>query len=337
MMHREKTEKKRLAILKCLQESEHSLSSAKLMQQLKAMGHEVSGRTIRLYLMELDQAGFTVSHGKKGRKITPRGVRELAAVKTYEKIGFMAAKIDQLTYNMTFDLERREGTVIINVSAVPLEYVKRSVPLIRRVYAAGYAMGQLITLFHPGQRVGDSVIPEGCIGIGTVCSITLNGILLTHGIPTHSRFGGLLELQDQLPRRFVELISYEGTTISPLEIFIRSGMTDYVGATKNGNGRIGVGFREIPADSRNRVVAIEKKLEGVGLGGFLTIGYPGQPLFDVPVSEGRAGAVVIGGLNPMAILEEEGIRVTSNAMSMLIEYARLFPYQDLEKQMREFV
>jgi repressor of nif and glnA expression len=337
MSHREKIEKKRLSILKSLQEAEHCLSSTKLTQQLQAMGHEVSGRTIRLYLIELDREGLTVNHGKKGRKITPRGIKELAAAKTYEKIGFMAAKIDQLTYNMTFDLARKSGTVIINVSMLPMDKLKRSVPLIKRVYAAGYAMGNLMSLFPPGQRAGEFTVPEGCVGIGTACSITLSGVLLAAGIPTNSRFGGLLELQDKLPRRFVELISYEGTTVSPLEIFIRSGMTDYVGATKNGNGRIGVGFREIPADSRNQVVEIENQLEKVGLGGFLTIGWPGQPLLDIPVSEGRAGAVVIGGLNPMAILEEEGIRVSSRAMSCLIEYDRLFHYRELEQRVRPYI
>jgi HTH-type transcriptional regulator, global nitrogen regulator NrpRI len=336
MAIREKSEKKRLAILRSLKDSGACLSSSKLTRLLQDGGHEISARTVRLYLLELDREGLTENRGKRGREITLRGMQELSTAKAYEKVGFMAAKIDQLTYNMTFDLEKRTGKVITNVSMLPLAQLKRSVPLIQKVFATGYAMGKLLTLFAPGARVGEHTVPKDCVGVGTVCSVTLNGVLLAHGIPTNSRFGGLLELRDREPRRFVELISYEGTTIDPLEIFIRTGMTDYIGATSRGSGRIGVGFREIPADSRARVVDIAKRLVDAGLGAFLTIGWPGQPLLDVPVPEGRAGAIVIGGLNPIAILEEHGIRTVSRAMANLIEYSKLFPYSDLNARIRTF-
>ena len=49
----------------------------------------------------------------------------------------------------------------------------------------------------------------------------------------------------------------------------------------------------------------------------MKIGWPGQPLLDIPVSEGRCGALVIGGLNPVAIIEENGNRVLARAMSHL--------------------
>jgi len=71
-------------------------------------------------------------------------------------------------------------------------------------------------------------------------------------------------------------------------------------------------------------------MEQAGLGGLFLIGWPGRPLLDIPVSEGRLGFVVVGGLNPVAILEEEGIRVhRTGALAGLIEYSRLFDYQEL--------
>jgi repressor of nif and glnA expression len=72
------------------------------------------------------------------------------------------------------------------------------------------------------------------------------------------------------------------------------------------------------------------RLKDVGLGGFMTMGFPGQPLLEIPVSEGRFGAVVIGGLNPVATLEETGARVYSRALAGLVDYERLFSYKDLE-------
>jgi repressor of nif and glnA expression len=209
--------------------------------------------------------------------------------------------------------------------------------MIHKVFADGYAMGHLITFLAPGERIGQLTVPKGMIGICTVCSITLNGVLLQHGIPTNSRFGGVLELRDKKPVRFVEIIMYDGTSIDPLEVFIRSGMTNYIGAIKTGNGRIGVGFREFPAESRDRVEELAEKLERAGLGAFMSIGRPGQPLLDIPVSEGRVGAIVIGGLNPVSILEETGHRVYSRALSGLLDFGRLFHYDHMEERLQELL
>ena len=326
----EKTEKKELAILRLLQKANSPVSSSRLTENLQAMGHEISERTVRHYLLELDRRGLTSNLGKKGRNITVAGQMELDSARVFDKVGFLTAKIDQLTYRMSFDLSRRSGTVISNVSLIPLSLLNRAVPMICKVYAAGYSMGRMMALFAPGEQLGDMVIPENMAGLGTVCSITLNGVLLAHGIPTHANFGGLLELRDRKPVRFVEIIKYNGSSLVPLEIFIRSGMTDYLGAIKTGDGRIGVGFREMPADSRDGVLSLIQELENVGLGAFLMVGWPGQPLLEIPVLEGQIGAVVIGGLNPVAVLEETGIRIQSQAMSGLVEYERLFDYRELE-------
>ncbi len=325
----EKTERKELTILRILKNTEAPLSSSKLLENMQAVGHEFSERTIRHYFQVLDKKGLTENHGKKGRVITERGLNELARAKVFDKVGFLGAKIDQLTYQMSFDLYKKRGTVITNISFIETAILPRLAPMICQVYEAGYSMGTLMALFKSGERVGGTIIPEGMTGFGTVCSLTLNGVLLAHGIPTHSSFGGLLELQNHKPTRFVEIIKYDGTSIDPLEVFIRSGMTDYAGAIKNGNGRIGVGFREVPADSRKSVLGLIDKFKHVGLGGFLLVGWPGQPLLEIPVTEGRTGIVVIGGLNPVAILEETGIKIQSKAIAGMVEYKKLFHYQEM--------
>lgn len=330
----EKVKRKQLAILKVLQAADRPLSSSRITRQLVASGHEVSERTVRLYLLELDRQGLTRSVGRRGRSITEQGGRELSSARAYEKVGLLAAKIDKMTYGMDFDLGRRAGTVVINTSIIAREELERFVPTVSRVFAAGYAMGRMMALFGPGERIGGEAVPEGMVGVGTVCSITLNGVLLSHGIPVASRFGGLLELRDGEAVRFVEIIHYDGTTLDPLEIFIRSGMTDYLGAIGTGSGRIGAGLRDMPAESRPRVIDLGRRLDEVGLGGFLTIGMPGQPLLEIPVNEERVATIVIGGLNPMAILEESGIKVRLRALDGLAEYRTLFDYRELEDRLR---
>lgn len=332
----EKAERKKLAILKVLNDSGDPLDSFRVTDQLHAIGYDISGRTVRYHLKQLDDAGMTVSMGKVGRKITERGRIELESSNKIEKVGFLTSKIDRMTYSMEFDLEKRTGYVVINVGLIPLEYLERSVDLISKVFAAGYAMGSLVSIFPPGDVFGDIEIPAGMVGIGTVCSITLNGVLLSQRIPTNSRFGGLLELKTRKPHRIVEIINYEGTTVDPLEIFIRAGMTDYSGAIANGNGKIGIGFREVPAESRERVLELSEQLSAIGLRGFMTIGWPDQPLLEVPVSDGWVGVIVIGGLNPFAILYESGIPAQGRALAGLADYRSLFKYTELKDRLNGY-
>ncbi|MBU0729394.1 MAG: DUF128 domain-containing protein [Proteobacteria bacterium] len=331
----EKIEKKELAILRLLEKSDSPLTSSRLTESLKTMGFEVSERTTRHYCKELDSRGLTENLGKRGRKITEFGRNELGSARVFDKVGFLSGRIDQLTYRMSFDLARKSGTVIANISIVDADLLHRLVGQIQRVYASGYGLGRMMALFGPGERPGGIEVPPGMIGMATVCSITLNGVLLAQGVPAHSKFGGLLEIRGGKPARFVEIIKYEGTSLDPLEIFIKGGMTNVLGAIESGNGRIGVGFRELPADSRAHVLKLNGKLEKAGLGGFMLIGWPGQPLLEVPVNEGRIGAIVIGGLNPAATLEETGVKVGSRALAGMIEYERFFNFTEMDDRINK--
>jgi repressor of nif and glnA expression len=335
MMERKK--RKELQILGVLKNSTTPLSSSKIAAELLLLGHEVSERTVRLYLKAMEKDRLIRSGGKRGHQITEQGLNEFATSQIIERVGFLSAKIDQMTYRMNFDLNTTSGTVVVNMTLVEPRKLSKHLDLIKRVYQEGYAMGHMLTFLEPGETLNHVTVPEGMIGVGTVCSITINGVLLKHGIPTTSRFGGLLELRQRKPVRFAEIIMYDGTSIDPLEVFIRSGMTDYIGAVKTGTGRIGASFREFPADSREMVEHLAGKLKRIGLGGLLTIGRPGQVLLDVPVNEGRIGAIVIGGLNPMSILEETGLRAYSRALAGLVDFSRLFRYEEIESRIKAYL
>jgi repressor of nif and glnA expression len=330
----EKRERKRLAVLDVLSANERPMGSSKITDILTAQGVEISERTVRLYLEELDAMGLTENLGRRGRRITETGMREADAARVLERVGFLSGKIDTMAYRVSFDPDLCKGQVVLNLSLVhPSDITTDRRRLISKVFAKGYAMGKMMALFRPGETFCGTLIPDGMIGIGTVCSVTLNGVLLRHGVPTVSRFGGLLELRSGRPTRFVELINYDGTSIDPLEVFIRSGMADYVGAVTTGDGRIGASFREFPAESINTVHAVAGRLEETGLGSLLCLGNPGQAIYGVPVGPQRAGAVIIGGLNPMSIFEETGLRVQSRALSGLIDFHRLFHYSEFRERL----
>ena len=283
---------------------------------------------VRNYLQQMDREGLTINYGRRGRQITPQGEKELKASFVIDKVGFVASRIDNLTYQMTFSLRKRKGKIILNVSTIDKKDLTKAIHHMDLVFRAGLGMGKYVAPdpFRPDKRM---VVPDDKIAIGTVCSVTINGILLSEGIHTTSRFGGLLELVNGEPSRFTEIINYDGSSIDPLEIFIKGGMTRVGQAVSTGSGRIGASFREVPSIALPRVEKIRKKLEGIGLGGILMIGKPNRPLLDIPVSEGRAGIIVAGGLNPIAAVEERGIATDNVAMGSLMEFEHLMPFWEL--------
>lgn len=324
-----KTEKRRLAILEILKKSLSPLSSREITELLNVRGYDLSERTVRNHLQEFDDNGYTESHGRKGRAITEAGRKEVGGSRILDRVGYMSSKIDEMSYRMNFDLALRSGTVVVNTTVVERDVLLECMEDVCRVFDLGYAMGSLVGVLPEGGTIGEMRIPQGCLGICTVCSVTLNGVLLKHGVPVRSLFCGLLELNDYKPLRLAEVINYDGTSIDPLELFIRGGKTSYLGAISGGTGFIGIGFRELPSESYDLVMSLAEKLKVIGLGAFMEIGRPGEALFNIPVHDGCIGAIVVGGLNPMAVLEEKGYRVEARALCGLMEYNRLRSYRDL--------
>ncbi len=329
---KEKIEKMRLAILRILNESNKPVSSSHITDEFARMGIEISERTIRHHLNELDHKGLTEYIKKHGRVITEKGIVELNKARVYEKVGFITAKIDLLTFRMNYNLERKSGTVVVNISLIKESDIKTASVMLVKAFESGFSMGRLIGIYMPGEVVGQERIPEGFIGIGTVCSVTLHGVIGSSGIPVKAIFGGLLEIEEREPFRFIEIVKYEGTSIDPLEIFIKSKMTRYREVVETGNGRIGANFMEVPGDALKDIVAISREMERDGLGSFLKLGWPGHSLLQIPINWGRLGGVIVGGLNPVAYLEESGIPVVSKAISGLVEYESLYDFHVLSKK-----
>lgn len=317
------------AILKILEKHTDVIGSTEISKQLKLHGIDLTERTVRYHLKILDERGLTQVFGKAGRKITEKGSEELSHALVSEKIGFVISRIETLSYMTNFDIDRQEGEIIINVSFFRKEDMTKAFKVMKPVFKSPYVMSDRIVFAREGEAIGDIIVPEGKIGLGTVCSVTINGIFLKSGIPLVSRFGGVLQIESSEPSRFTALISYEGSSLDPLEIFIRSKMTDVLGAVKNKSGRILASFREIPVVGINEAKKIAQKMADIGIGGILIFGNPNQPVFEMPVGIDKAGMVIVGGLNPVAALEESGISTESKATSTLYEYSRLVSFKEV--------
>jgi len=318
-----------LAILKILDKYTDIVGSREIAKQLKAHGVDLMERTVRYHLKILDERGYTKVFGKEGRRITEKGKREIKHALVSEKVGFVSSRIEALSYLTTLNLNTMEGNVILNISYFPMERIKAARSILSDIFSSAFVMSDRMVLGHGGERIGDAMVPEGKMGVGTVCSVTINGIFLKAGIPVTSRFGGVVEIHEGEPVRFLSLISYEGSSLDPLEIFIRSKMTDVIGAVKNHSGKILASFREIPVVCLEEAKRLAKKMAERGIGGILLIGEPNRPLLEIPVGIDKVGMVIVGGLNPVAAVEESGIPTESKAMSTLHEYSRLTNFQNV--------
>jgi len=313
-------ERKVITILKILRGTRGPVGARIVARRLKDHGVELTERAVRYHLKLMDERGLTRLVGRDGRLITPRGIAELDSALVRDKVGFAFSKIELLAFRTSFNFETKSGAVPVNISLFNKNEFKRALDTMRPVFKAGICVSDLVALAREGEQLGDVIVPEGQIGLATVCSIVINGTLLKAGVPMGSRFGGLLQMRNGQPFRFVELIHYAGSSLDPSVVFIKGRMTSVIEAARHGDGRILANFREIPALCRPLAEEVVGKLKAAGLGGVLVIGETSEPVCETSVELNRIGMVLLGGLNPVAAAAEAGFAVENRAMSTVMEY-----------------
>jgi HTH-type transcriptional regulator, global nitrogen regulator NrpRI len=321
--------RKVIAILKILKDSKVPLGARVIAQNLVIHGVELGERAVRYHLKQMDERGLTELIGRDGRIITNRGMEELKSALVRDKVGFAISRIELLAFRTSFDLEKGTGRVPVNISYFPEERFTESLRIMKPVFEKGWCVSDLVAVGRGGERFGEIVVPDGKIAFATVCSIIVNGSLLKAGVPMDSRFGGILEIRNNKPLRFVELIHYAGSSMDPSEVFIRAGMTSVTDVIKTGDGKILANYREIPSMCRPIVDDVSRKMKKYRLGGILLCGVASEPVCEISVDLNRIGVVLVGGMNPVAAAAEAGIHIDNNAMSMLIDYKQLVKIEDL--------
>ncbi|MBI2850215.1 MAG: DUF128 domain-containing protein [Chloroflexi bacterium] len=319
-------ERKLLAILKVLSESSEPLGSATIARELERYGIYLSERGVRYNLKLADERGYTQPMGRDGRMITTQGLQELTAALAPERVGFVLEKLELLAFQTTFDPAKRTGRVPINTSLIDKSQFKKALAVMGAAFKAGICVSDLVATASEGEKLGSVVVPPGKIGLATVCSATINGVLLKAGVPVESKFGGVLEVRKSQPSRFVAIINYSGTSLDPSEQYIRARMTSVGKVITTGSGRLLANFREMPALSR--ALAEEKiaQLKAAGIGGVYALGNTSEPLCQIPVGLNRVGMVLLGGLNPITLAVEAGIEIDNIAESGLVDFERLVSF-----------
>ncbi|MDX9820768.1 MAG: NrpR regulatory domain-containing protein [Syntrophales bacterium] len=333
IFNQEDIERKILLILRILQETGEPTGSRLIARRMKDYGVALSERTVRYHLKIMDGRGLTRLVGRlDGRVITERGIEEIADGRVRDKIGMSVSRIEVLAFRTTLDPHKKAGLLPMNVTFLPKGRFRDALAAMKPAFRAGICVSELVFTADEGDRLGDLVVPEGCVGFATVCSVVVNGVLLKHGVPMDSKFGGILQVKDGKALRFVELIYYSGSSLDPSEVFIMAKMSSVRTAAEQGEGKVLANFREIPTVSRELVDQIITNLRLIGIGGVLSLGELSEPICQVPVDVNKLGMILYGGLNPVCCAHEAGIETLNRAMSTILDYDALRPFEEVLRE-----
>ncbi|MCX5847350.1 MAG: NrpR regulatory domain-containing protein [Deltaproteobacteria bacterium] len=326
----EEIERKIVLILQILKDSGEPVGARLIARRMQDFGVTLSERAVRYHLKIMDEKGLTrLVSRREGRIVTDRGVDEVSHAMVQDKVGLAISRIEILAYRTTFDPVNSCGVLPVNISLFPKDRFKDALKVMRPAFDAGIAVSDLVAVARENGQLGSVTVPAGKVGLATVCSIVINGVLLKAGIPMDSKFAGILQMKDRKPRRFVELIYYSGSSLDPSETFIMAKMTSVRSVLKQGEGNILANFREIPAPCKTLVEELVFKLNKVRIGGVLSIGEVSEPVCQVHVDLNKVGLILTGGLNPIACAQEAGIQTENRGMAAVMDFQDLRKFSDI--------
>jgi len=298
--------RKEIEILRILSEFDSPVGSTLLKREMRKRGFLLSERTVRYHLQLLEAKGFVLGHERRGRTITEQGLEELSRSLATQRLGFTTTRFMSLAYSATYDPVVDSGTVVGNVAILDKSLREKSVETMKALQEMNLLSAPYIMVLNEGEEYCDISVPKDKFALFTVCNLTLDSILIHSGIPLFFKYGGLVQVVNKKPIRFVEIISYEGTTIPPLEVFVYRKMTSISRILKTGSGMLLATLREAPSEAREKTVKILEDQQKKGWGGVLVLGEPNEPVLGVPVGMDRFGICMVGGIVPGAAMVEEG-------------------------------
>ena len=312
------TERKLIEILRILDESDEAIGARMISASLSQRGYPIGERAVRHYLVLLDYKGFTTKIGNAGRVITEKGLKELNEAIVGDRVGFVITRIDELVYRTSFDLKLRNGDIIVNVATIDKNDFDVAIEAAAETIDSGYTVSPYVRVLEEGDKVGAVFIPYGAVGRVTMCSMTVDGILIKHGIPSSIKYGGLLAINNSQPIAYTDLISYGGTSLDPIQIFTARRMTSILAAARSGKGTVLANVRTVPAIASEKSIELLQDAKKAGIVGWI----------ESPIQEGSLGICAendvveinnYAGANPMAALYELEIAVKVHSISALMD------------------
>ncbi len=228
------------------------------------------------------------------------------------KISFLLSKSWNLIQQVNFDIEKRKGDIVSNISYLKRDDLDKALDIMEETYNDDPKH------INPYYQIMNHPTDEDTVGIATICSLSIDGILINNGIICNPKYGGLLELTE--PSLFIELISYNGSTVDPHKIFIAKDMTSV--STSIGPKKILASFKEIPYISRDYAVDLLDTLDKTGFS-IYKIGKPRTLTYNAKADNYNFGIVAGSGLNSIAAIREKGIDIHVKAIEKLIPFEKM--------------
>ena len=311
-------ERKLIEIMRVINENDKPIGARAIADELNTRGYDIGERAVRYHLRILDERGFTRKHGYAGRTLTELGESEMNDALIGDRFGFVISRIEEMAFRTTYNPETGDGVVPVNISYFDKDDLETVIDVVSYTAHSGYMISPRVKIIEEDEEF--IFLPPGKIGIATVCSVTFDGLLLKAGIPVEPSYGGILQISNRKPVRFLDLISYNGTSIDPIEIFMNRKTTSVLEVLEKGEGKILANVRQINSSAYDRVTEIIKQAEKTGLGSCFPPGEIDESLFGAPVETGKFGIAIVGGINGICALEETGIKIETNPVSTVLEY-----------------
>ena len=234
------------------------------------------------------------------------------ASQSQEKISLVLSKSLNLIQQVNFDVEKQKGDIIANISYVHRDHIDRALSIMEDTY------NDNPKYINPYYKLVDHPENDDLIGIATICSLSIDGILINNGIMSNPTYSGLLELTE--PPLFIDLISYNGTTLDPHKIFLSKNMTSITGS--DGPNKILASVKEIPYVSRDHAVELLEILNNIGFS-IYKIGKPREFVYNSKVDNYNFGVITGGGLNSIGAVKESGVPIQVKVLEKMMPFEKM--------------
>ena len=229
-----------------------------------------------------------------------------------EKISLVLSKSLNLIQQVNFDVEKQKGDIIANISYVNRDDIDRALSIMEDTYNSNPKF------INPYYKLVEHPEKDDRIGIATICSLSIDGILINNGIMSNPTYSGLLELTE--PPLFIDLISYNGTTLDPHKIFLSKNMTSIT--CSDGPNKILASVKEIPYVARDHAVELLEILNNIGFS-IYKIGKPREFVYNSKVDNYNFGVITGGGLNSIGAVKESGVPIKVKVLEKMMPFEKM--------------
>jgi hypothetical protein len=320
-------ERKVMEILKILSEHKKPVGARLIANQLRERGINLTEQAVRYHLRILDERGLTKNCGLKGRVITEEGLKEIEKGNIADRIGYGLGRIHECIFYSDFNPEKGRGRVIANLAIFPRESLRRVADVFKKCGSKGLAFSTKVVLV---ENLPFLDVEE--LGMYYISSFTLDAILCRNGIYSTLRFAGSVEISDFELKRFTQVIGFEESSITALDLFIQRMFSEKSEELiLEGEGEVFGIYREIPFVARESLIEIMERLKEYDIKPLYAVGEPNEQVCGVPPKGiNKVGFVCVGPSTPIGILRASGIPIRVHISHEILDYSEFSDINELE-------